>query len=464
MSARLRWPILLAFLLATLLGGAVPPSAVARSVDSTAIRPTDGPRVLTLDRVEFVGLSRTSAAVARRASGLVTPAPVSAEAIAAAPERLRESGLFRSVEAHTRAGERPGDVVLVYEVRENTPHLRCGVGYEDDASWYVIPLQLDAGNFTGRGEALTLGARLGYRVGGLDLVLRSPGARAARTWWQVRASGEGVDRVYFWDSTETLHHLSRGALELRAGRRASRTFSLEGWLASQRTQVDSNASVYTDRASLGRHRGDDVPFGTLPPEIRRDVRDVRQGRLGLALTLDRRTGPALAARGTWSRLSAEGVASRTERYGSWQADVRGYAPLAPGVQLATRVRAASVSSRAPFWDRYYAGGVYTVRGFPNNALSPPQGELNLVTGSLELRHVWIGESANPRLTAIAFADAGRGWSWNVPRLGEWSSSAGFGFRVRVPWLGQLGIDAARPLSASPVREGFHLDASLGWSF
>lgn len=455
-------PLVIATLFASLLAAAPRARAAAATGDTlTASAPA---RVLTLRRVEFTGLAKTSPTIANRVADLSVPAPASPEAIAAATERLRASGLFRSVDAHTRAGDVPGDVVLVYDVRENGPHLRTGLGYEDDASWYLIPLQFDAGNFTGRGDRLTFGARFGYRVAGLDLALRHPASRAGGTWWQLRASGEGVDRVYFWDSTETLHHLSRGQLELRAGRRVSRTWALEGWLASRTTRVDSNASVYTDRASLGRHRGDELPFATLPTSIQRDVRTTQQGRLGLAVTLDRREGSGLETRGAWGRFAAEGTASRDARYGAWQADVRAFAPLAPGVQLAARVRGASVSHEAPFWDRCYVGGVTSVRGFPSEGLSPPQGDLDMATASIELRHAWIGEPANPRLTAVAFVDTGRGWSWSAPPLSEFASGAGFGFRLRLPWLGEVGLDAARPLSRSPVREGFHLNASLGWAF
>jgi outer membrane protein assembly factor BamA len=392
------------------------------------------------------------------------PSPATPEAIAAAADRLRGSRMFGRVDVHTRAGDRPGDVVLVFDVRENQPHLRFGLGYEDYSSWYLIPIQLNADNLTGHGEGLSFGARFGYRVAGLDLSLRRPAARDARDFWELRARGEGVDRVYFFDSTETLHHIERGGIDLRAGRHLSSTFGLEAWLASEKTRVDSNASVYTDRASLNRHRGDEVPFPTLPPQVQRDVRDRAQGRLGLALVYDRRRGSGLETHGVWGRLSGEGAFSRLGDYGSWQADARAYVPVSPGLQLAARVRGEAVSPGAPFYDRYYAGGLYTVRGYPSQSLSPPQGNLNLGCGSFELRHAWVGPASNPRVTAIAFLDGAAGWSASAPSPRDVAWGMGFGFRFRVPWLGQVGVDAARPLSVSPVREGFHLNSSLGWSF
>ena len=45
-----------------------------------------------------------------------------------------------------------------------------------------------------------------------------------------------------------------------------------------------------------------------------------------------------------------------------------------------------------------------------------------------------------------------------------SAGAGIGLRLRVPWIGWLGLDVARPLTDSPVREAFHGNASIGMTF
>lgn len=439
-------------------GGQEAVSDSARGVSATVVR------TLSIERVEFTGLTRTPAARALIATGLTLPEVASPEVIQGAADRLRASQLFRRVDVHTRAGARPGAVVLVFAVQETAPHLRFGLGYEDFSSWYLIPAQLNADNLTGHGEGLRLSTRFGYRLSGVDLVLRKPALDSARDFWELRARVEGIDRIYFLDSLETKHHIDRGGLDLRLGRSLSRTVALEGWLGAENTVVDSNASLYTDRASQGRSKGEQVPFSTLPGAIQRDVRDRAQTRVGLALIHDHRTGNGLEQRGVWARLSGEGVFSKYGDFGSWQSDVRGYAPLGRDVQLAVRLRAASLSSAAPFYERYYVGGLYTVRGYPSQALSPPQGHLNLGAGSLELRHVWAGSASDPRFTAIAFVDGGQGWSQVAPAVKDVAFGAGIGFRVRLPWLGQLGVDAARPLTPSPVREGFHLHGSLGWSF
>jgi outer membrane protein assembly factor BamA len=425
---------------------------------------TPAARELVIRRIEFAGLGRTPLDRAEQATGLELPAPATPEVILAATARLRESRLFGAVDVRTRPGEQPGDVVLVFEVQETRPHLRFGLGYEDFSSWYLIPVELNADNLTGRGEGLSLGARIGYRVTGLDLVLRRPGRASALDFWQLKLSGEGVERIYYLDSTETRHHVDRGGLELRVGRRLGGPYSLEGWVGTDNTQVDSTAAVYTDRASLGQQRGDEVPFEELPEEIQRDVRDRRQARLGLAVVADRRSGPGLAMHGTWTRLSGEAAFSQYGTIGSGQLDVRGYATPGPGVQLAARLRAATSSHEAPFYESYYVGGLYTVRGYASQSLSPPEGDLGMGAGSVELRHAWVGPASNPRFSAIAFVDAAAGWRRDESTAGGVAWGAGFGFRLRLPWFGQVGLDAARPLSPSPIDEAFHLHGSLGWAF
>jgi hypothetical protein len=247
------------------------------------------------------------------------------------------------------------------------------------------------------------------------------------------------------------------------GHRLGGRYAFEAWVGADNTLADSTATLYTDRASIGKERGDDVPFDQLPPEIQNDVGERSQGRLGLALVADGRSGPGgLEMRGTWARLSGEAAFSELG-----DVDHRGrahYVPLGADVQLAARLRAAACSYEAPFYSRYYVGGIYTVRGYASQSLSPPEGELNLGAGSLELRHAWVGPASNPRFSGIAFLDGAVGWSSEPPSTGDLSWGVGVGFRVRLPWFGQVGLDAALPLSPSPLDEAFHLHGSLGWSF
>jgi outer membrane protein assembly factor BamA len=139
------------------------------------------------------------------------------------------------------------------------------------------------------------------------------------------------------------------------------------------------------------------------------------------------------------------------------ADLRAYRAVAGGA-LALRLRGGAVQSDAAFYDRYHLGGLYTVRGFPSQSLSPPEGDTRFWTAALEFRAPLAGRSDRPRVLGFVFADAGDGDGKPA------AASAGFGFRIRVPWFDSLGIDFGMPITESPVDEAFHANAALGWNF
>ncbi|MCC6651423.1 MAG: hypothetical protein IT348_09785, partial [Candidatus Eisenbacteria bacterium] len=215
-----------AFALWLALAGAAPVAQAHGPDDFEAPAARVPARTLTIERIEFAGLSRTPVERAERAAALALPATASVEVIEAATARLRASGLFRAIDVRTKPAGEPGRIVLVFEVQESRPHLRFGLGYEDFSSWYVMPAQLNADNLTGHGEALRLSARVGYRVAGLDLTLRRPAGESALDFWELRLRGESVDRIYYLDSTETRHHLDRGGLDLRIGRALGRSLAM----------------------------------------------------------------------------------------------------------------------------------------------------------------------------------------------------------------------------------------------
>ncbi|RPJ40303.1 MAG: hypothetical protein EHM19_13900, partial [Candidatus Latescibacterota bacterium] len=138
---------------------------------------------------------------------------------------------------------------------------------------------------------------------------------------------------------------------------------------------------------------------------------------------------------------------------------------AGSVAFAARARGGATGESAPWYDRFYVGGLYTVRGYPSQSLSGPGGETRFWSASIELRAPIVGRPEEPRLAAIAFVDAGDAWSVDeAVSLNDVAVGIGWGIRLRVPWIGWLGVDAARPLSESPVHEGFHGNASIGMTF
>jgi outer membrane protein assembly factor BamA len=207
-----------------------------------------------------------------------------------------------------------------------------------------------------------------------------------------------------------------------------------------------------------------VAFDELPRDIQLAIERRGRARLGTALVVDSRRGSGLGTSGGWGTLSGEAVRSSGGGFGSFALDARAYAPLGGGVQLATRARAGAVTGEAPFHDRFYLGGLYTVRGFPSQSLSPPEGSRRFGTISAELRSVWVGDPRSPAVSALGFVDVGAASGTLEGMADGVSVGAGYGFRVRAAWIDYLGLDVGFPLTASPVDEAFHVNLSLGWTF
>jgi outer membrane protein assembly factor BamA len=427
-------------------------------------RAQSGTRPLTIERIEIQGNTRTGRGLVLATAALEEGGAAAPDSILLAAERLRASGFFRAVEVATRRGSAPGEVVVVFHVRELGPELRLGTGFEDLSGWYLIPAQLNLDNLTGHGEGLSLSTRFGYRVTGIVLTLRRPLPTSARTFWEVRLRVEGQDRIYFVDRTEIRHHVGRGGVDLRAGHALGGPFAIEGCLSLEGVKADSSAEIYQDSEAAGRDRGDPLPFEDLPDDIRDDLGERKTSRLGGGLVLDDRAGAGLEARGLWGRARLEAAHSDEADFVAGEVDLRGYLPLGSGALLASRVRAAGVSAEAPFYERLYLGGLTTVRGYPSQALSPPAGEGAIATMSLELRTAWVGPPLDPLLTGLAFLDLGAGSAHGVPDLSEGAAGIGYGFRLRLPWIGRIGVDVGCPLSGSPVDEAFHVNAALQWVY
>ncbi|MFH1144267.1 MAG: BamA/TamA family outer membrane protein [Candidatus Eisenbacteria bacterium] len=417
-----------------------------------------------LERIEVEGNHRTAREKVIETAGLREGGSATPAELQSAAERLRAAHLFREVDVHTRPGSGPGHVAVVFRVEENRPHLRLGLGYQDLSGWYLIPLQLNLDNLSGHGERLDLSTRFGYRVQGLALTWRRACLDDPRDFAEIALRGEGSDRIYFLDQAEIVQKIEQAGCDLRAGRALTERLALAGWATYERLDPDSSGEVHHSRETQGLEQGDELPFALLPAEIQAGVAERDQARLGLALVVDSRRGEALRTRGFWGRTFGEVVFSKPGDFRSWQWDLRGYLPLTEAVALAGRSRAGIVSANAPFFERFYLGGLYTVRGHPDHALSPPEGNSRFAALSAELRARWIGPADDPRLTGILFLDYGIGWDDGTVALGDGASAMGFGVRLRLPWIGRLGLDVGRPLSPSPVDEAFHINGCIGWTF
>lgn len=125
-----------------------------------------------------------------------------------------------------------------------------------------------------------------------------------------------------------------------------------------------------------------------------------------------------------------------------------------------------ITGQSVFFERFFGGGLGSVRGFQFRGISPRSGIDDdavggdfLATGSVELNFPVLGES----LRAVAFSDAG-----TVEQdfeLGTIRTSVGAGVRLVLPFLGQapLAIDFAVPVTKDEDDETQFISFSFGFA-
>ena len=443
---------------------------VALSLLGAGLRPAsaDPPRLLTLEAIEVEGNHRTPLSTIQRSFPLRVGDAVDPEAILDAVDRLRDAELFRRLDFRTERGTERGRVRLVLTVEERGAEFRFGTGYRDLDGWYLLPAQLRLDNRLGRGERARLSVKLGYRIAGVEaefgerhvgrgrpMVLGPvrgrvrdpapllPGRRGgiAIAWTGVTSaarSGDASGGAGRWRSARAPRRSMR-----RRGPRPRRTTSFAAWRRGSRSRRISSR-----------------------PASRTTWVNGRGHVLHTQLSFDRRARRVIAgtpAAGLWGRLRAEARLREGREAGVVSADLRAYRAALGGV-LAMRVQASASGEDAAFYDGRQLGGLYTLRGFPSQSLSAPEGDTRAWAAGLEYRAPLVGRPDLPRVAGVLFVDAGQAFSGSSATADDVAGAAGFGFRVRIPWIQWLGADFGVPIGRTPVSESFHAHGALGWNF
>jgi len=458
---RLLWPVLLGLCLGGIL---VPAATRAQSADPA---PAVDVRSLRLENVELTGATRTSLATTLEHLPLELGQPIDQTTLVAAVEELRASHLFRQVDFYTKPGDARGRLVLVLEVEEHGADFRWALGNTDLDGWYLVPAMVAWDNVSGRADFLDIQWRLGFRHSGLLLNYGRPHLNGGRDYWGARLSAISTDRPYFSGGVEFRHQVKTAGIATVLGRRFTDHWLGEIGLGLEGVEVAeySEARIGSADGSIGADEkisGDD-----LPPAIRDNVGEDERFILHADLQHDTRAERKRAGTpvsGLWGRVKGRGTLQGPRSHFGLQGDLRGFAEV-PGGVAALRLRGAVVTEQAPFYDRLYLGGMYTVRGFPSHSLSAPGGDTWLWSGSVEYRsRILDDKRGGTRLAGVFFLDAGSSGTFDGDAFGGVSAGAGYGLRVKMWWLGWLGVDVGFPLTTRPLDHRFQLTASIGWSF
>ncbi len=153
-----------------------------------------------------------------------------------------------------------------------------------------------------------------------------------------------------------------------------------------------------------------------------------------------------------------------------QGELKGYYPLAEKTVLAYKLKTGFVqptsgTKEVPLFERYYAGGGTSVRGYGRSRLGPlsasddPVGGRSLIEGSVEFRRALWND-----IGVVVFIDFGQVSvrSFDLP-VDNLKFSAGLGIRYTTP-IGPLRLDFGFPFKPPANDRPWQIHFSVGQSF
>jgi outer membrane protein insertion porin family len=247
-----------------------------------------------------------------------------------------------------------------------------------------------------------------------------------------------------------------------------------------------SASYTVEDVGISLNSGWHAANGTLtrnvPNAILAENGDHLYQRLGGSLAYDTRNSVQLPNHGQRSELSAEFSAGdksfyKLELVSSWYFPgfLKGHV-----IEIGGRGGVASSASGGdvPFYDRYYLGGLYSLRGFKYRDVAPreifnptapgvppePIGGDTYWFGSLEYSIPIIEQDSGVGLRVALFYDIGAvnasAYSFSTSYDDNW----GIGLRLNIPHLGPLRLDYGIPITTDKYNSSSgQFQFGVGWS-
>jgi len=416
-----------------------------------------------LGRVIVKGNAKTQDKVVMRELRTTPGELYNSNAVLRANDRIRATNLFQNVSL-TPIGDDPESRDLLIEVVESaTARFLIGAGVTSNSGLIgnitYEQRNFDISNWPASGSEL-FSSRAFTGAGQTFRVQLEPGTE----WTRAR-----VDFIEPWLFDQPYSFGVSGYLSQRWRRDWA-----EG-RAGGRIQLGKRFSdIWSGRVSF---KAEDVSISDIDdPEYR--AREVVEAEghhtlesLGLDIRRDTTDSPILPSQGTITTFAVEhyGALFSEYEFDRFTLGFNYYTTIYEDLLdrktiLAVRTDFGYITGDAPFFERFYGGGIGSVRGFRYRGISPragidddPIGGDFMATGSLELNFPVAGDV----LRGVLFTDAG-----TVSEdfdFGTIRTSAGFGIRLSLPFFGQLPIalDFGFPITKDDKDETRLFSFSLG---
>ena len=434
-----------------------------------------------VEKIEIRGNTKTKDKVIRRELTIAPGEVFNMVAVKRSKARLEGLQYFEKVDVRPDPTEVPNRKDLVIGVEEkNTGNLSLGAGFSSVDS-VVGFVELTQGNFdlfhpptfTGGGQKFRLRLQVGSRRQDYILSFVEP-------WFLDRKLALGAE-LYYRD----LNYQSLGNLydEQRIGVRLSLTRALwSDYLIGsvsytiEQVGIDLDPGLHgpilTPLPDVNGNPGV-FSFGNVPNALLDEEGDALVSRIGLSLAYDTRNSTLLPDAGQRTELSVDVAGGplggeksyyRAELKSAWY--FRGFYK-GHVLELAGRTGVAEGLSgeTVPFYDRYYLGGMYSLRGYQYRAISPRESDLQggffeepvggntYWFGTAEYSIPLIQKEGAGGVRFAMFYDIGSvtadAYDYS---FSEYSDNWGLGLRLNLP-IGPLRLDYGIPINHDRFSSG-----------
>jgi outer membrane protein insertion porin family len=420
-----------------------------------------------VDKIKIRGNIKTKDLVIRRELRIHPGDRFDGEKLRRSKERLQNLGFFEDVSYDTEDTQVAEQKDLVVDVKESkTGAFSFGGGYST-VDQFVGFVEIEQKNFdwknwpyfTGGGQNLKLRASIGSISTGFELSYTEPwlfdypvsfGFDAYR-----RTHKRDSDVGYGYDEDVT-------GGDLRLGRELSEY--MRGDIVYRLDNIKIS-NIESTNSELDQEQGTNT-ISSITPSITFDNRDS---------VFEPRKGNYLSS----SVELAGGALQGDKDYWKFFGRASHYFPMPRNASLEIRGRVGLAqpygdSERIPIYERFFAGGAYTVRGYEERGVGPvdsssnPLGGASMLIGNIEYVYPLFGF-----LKVAAFYDVGNVWE----KLGDigsskdsqginsggFKSSFGLGFRVKTP-IGPIMLDYGIPMDKASGKDSrgdgrFHFSVS-----
>ena len=417
----------------------------------------------SVQKIDIKGNLKTKDKVIRRELAISPGDTLDMVRVKISKQRLEGLQYFSKVEATPEPTDPPiaGKKNLIVNVEEqNTGNFNIGAGISSVDS-LVGYAEVSQGNFdlfhppyfTGGGQKIRLRVQLGTKRQDYELSFTEP-------WFLNRKLALNVDLYRHQLNFESPNNLYD---ENRTGARVSLTRALGSDF------LIGNVGYTIEDIDINLNEPSTNPFvapNGIPPSITNAAGDHVYQRFGGSLAYDTRNSAQLPNHGQRTELSSEiSVGSPTfykmELHTAWYFPgfFKGHVLEAIGrTGVAQSLEGGSGSEKdVPFYDRYYLGGLYSMRGFKFRNVAPretdgttyfeePVGGDSYWFGSLEYSIPIIEKEGGVSMRFAMFYDIGAVAADSYSISSDYNDNWGLGVRLNIPHLGPLRLDYGVPIT------------------